>query len=86
MCTTCLPPPPAGAFLLALLRVGGIFAGGAFSVVLAVLVLPRSASIEALREMKKAMKALLDLNKEVGVSVCVCGGGGGWGGTGRSYY
>lgn len=45
---------------------GGIFAGGLFSVLLAVLVLPRSASIESLREMKKALKSLHDLNREVG--------------------
>ncbi len=44
---------------------GGIFAGGLLSVVLAVVVLPRSASVESLREMKKALKAMYDLNKEV---------------------
>ncbi|GLI59386.1 hypothetical protein VaNZ11_001252 [Volvox africanus] len=57
--------PDKGAFLLALLRVGGIFAGGLLSVVLAVVVLPRSASIDCLLEMKKALKALYDLNQEV---------------------
>eukprot|EP00198_Chlamydomonas_reinhardtii_P008113 XP_001697450.1 predicted protein [Chlamydomonas reinhardtii] len=57
--------PDKGALQLALLRVGGIFAGGLFSVLLAVLVLPRSASIESLREMKKALKSLHDLNREV---------------------
>ncbi|EFJ48876.1 hypothetical protein VOLCADRAFT_90583 [Volvox carteri f. nagariensis] len=55
----------SGAFLLALLRVGGIFAGGLLSVLLAVVVLPRSASIDCLLEMKKALKALYDLNQEV---------------------
>lgn len=53
---------------MALLRVGGIFAGGLLSVVLAVVVLPRSASVESLREMKKALKAMYDLNTEVGTA------------------
>ncbi|KAG2489868.1 hypothetical protein HYH03_011670 [Edaphochlamys debaryana] len=57
--------PEKGAFLLALMRVGGIFAGGLFGVLLAVAVLPRSASIEALREMRKALRELHDLNREV---------------------
>ncbi|KXZ48693.1 hypothetical protein GPECTOR_26g596 [Gonium pectorale] len=57
--------PDKGASLLAMLRIGGIFAGGLLSVLLAVVVLPRSASVEALREMRKALKALHDLNKEV---------------------
>ncbi|GLC56641.1 hypothetical protein PLESTB_001129800 [Pleodorina starrii] len=57
--------PDKGALLIALLRVGGIFAGGLLGVVLAVLVLPRSASVDCMLEMKKALKALYDLNQEV---------------------
>ncbi|GFR45688.1 hypothetical protein Agub_g7103 [Astrephomene gubernaculifera] len=66
--------PDKGAFLLALMRIGGIFAGGLFSVLLAVVVLPRSASVECLREMRKALQALHELNKEVWALSGVTGG------------
>lgn len=44
---------------------GGIFVGGLFATVLAVIVLPRSANIEALRDARKALKLLMDLNAMV---------------------
>ncbi len=57
--------PEKSAALLAALRVLGIIAGGLLSLVLAVIILPRAATIEACRELKKTMRALVDLNKAV---------------------
>jgi hypothetical protein len=42
----------------------------ACSVVMAIVILPRSASIEALRDMRKALKQVHELNKEVKLSEC----------------
>ena len=54
-----------GALQVAIIRICGIVAGGLISLLLAVFILPRSANIEACRELKKALKLLVDLNSEV---------------------
>ncbi|KAJ9510699.1 hypothetical protein QJQ45_027671 [Haematococcus lacustris] len=70
--------PEKGAAILAALRVAGIISGGIMSLLLAVIILPRSAvtafftcaapgsaTVESCREMKKALKALVELNRAV---------------------
>ncbi|GAX75211.1 hypothetical protein CEUSTIGMA_g2655.t1 [Chlamydomonas eustigma] len=51
-----------GAFLQAVVRIGGIISGALVSLMLSVIILPRSATVEACREAKKALKLLIDLN------------------------
>ena len=58
-------PTVGSAIILALVRIAGIVAGGVVSLILAVLILPRSANIEACRETKRALKLLIELNQEV---------------------
>ena len=58
-------PDPQSAFLTALIRISGIVAGGVVSLIFAVLILPRSANIEACRETKRALNLLIELNHEV---------------------
>jgi hypothetical protein len=61
-----LPPTyVTGALQVAIIRISGIVAGGLVSLLMAVFILPRSANIEACRELKKALKLLVDLNTEV---------------------
>eukprot|EP00798_Chlamydomonas_sp_ICE-L_P030402 gene30402-35407_t len=58
-------PGNSSALQLAIVRTVGIISGGLLSLVLAVIILPRSASIESCRELKTALKMLAQLNSAV---------------------
>lgn len=53
------------AITLTMIRVSGIISGAVLSLFLAVVVLPRSASVETCREIKKSLKLIVDLNHEI---------------------
>ena len=53
------------AITLTMIRISGIISGAVVSLLLGCIILPRSASVETCREIKKALKLIVDLNHEI---------------------